>query len=213
MPDPLDGLSAPQRAAVTHPGGPLLVAGGPGTGKTRVVTRRIAWLVEHGTPATAILSLSFSSAAAERMRCQVEALVERPYEELWILGFADLCRRLLRDEAFEAGLDPFFVSVTRADRVALLLERIDDLPLSHHEIRGNPAPLVASLVARIERLKESLVGAGDLRRRAEGALSRSGGDPAARAAAERELEVAAVYERHDKLLAERGALDAGDLVL
>ena len=213
MPDPLDGLSAAQRTAVSHPGGPLLVAGGPGTGKTRVVTRRIAWLVEQGTPATAILGLSFSSAAAERMRCQVEALVERPYEELWILGFGDLCRRLLRDEALEAGLDPFFVSVTRADRVALLLERIDDLPLSHHEIRGNPAPLVASLVARIERLKESLVGAGDLRRRAESALTRSAGDPAARAAAERELELAAVYERHDELLAERGALDAGDLVL
>jgi len=213
MPDPLDGLSAAQRAAVTHPGGPLLVAGGPGTGKTRVVTRRIAWLVEQGVPATAILGLTFSSAAAERMRCRVEALVEQPYDELWVLDFGDLCRRLLREEALEAGLDPFFVSVTRADRVALLLERIDDLPLSHHEIRGNPAPLVASLVARIEGLKESLVRAGDLRRRAEVTLSRAGDDPAARTRAERELEVAAVYERHDDLLAERGALDAGDLVL
>ncbi len=213
MPDPLDGLSAAQRAAVTHPGGPLLVAGGPGSGKTRVVTRRIAWLVEHGVPATAILGLAFSSAAAERMRCQVEALVERPYDELWIVGFGDLCRRLLREEALEAGLDPFFVSVTRADRVALLLERIDDLRLSHHEIRGNPAPLVASLVARIDQLKESLVGPGDVRRRAEGLLGRAGDDPAARARAERELEVAAVYDRHDDLLAERGALDSGDLVL
>ncbi|MDQ4071607.1 MAG: UvrD-helicase domain-containing protein, partial [Actinomycetota bacterium] len=155
MPDPLDGLSAAQRAAVTHFGGPLLVSGGPGSGKTRVVTRRIAWLVDRGVPADAILALSFSSAAAERVRSQVEALVERPYEELWILGFADLCRRLLRDEALEAGLDPFFMSVSRADRVALLLERVDDLPLSHHEIRGNPAPLVASLVARIDRLKEA----------------------------------------------------------
>ena len=213
MPDPLDGLNAPQRSAVTHPGGPLIVSAGPGSGKTHVLAQRVAWLIEQGVRAEEILALTLSNAAADRMRCRVEALVERPYDELWVLTFSTFCARLLRDEALEAGLDPFFAPVTRADRIALLLERVDDLPLSHHEIRGNPAPLVASFVARIDRLKENLVSADDLRGHAEESLGAAGADLSARTGAERELELAAVYRRHDRLLAERGALDAGDLVL
>ena len=213
MPDPLDGLNAPQRSAVTHLGGPLIVSAGPGTGKTHVVAHRIAWLVEQGVRAEEILGLAHSSAAADRLRCHVEALVERPYDELSVLTFAKFCARLLRDEALEAGLDPFFAPVTRADRIALLLERVDDLPLSHHEIRGNPGPLVAGFVARIDRLKQNLVGADDLRRHAEASLGAAGGAAGVRTGAERELELAAVYRRHDRLLAERGSLDAGDLVM
>jgi len=213
MPDPLDGLNSAQRTAVAHPGGTLIVAGGPGAGKTHVLTRRAAWLMERGAPPESVLALAGSRAAADAMRCAVEALVERPDEELWIVGFEELCRRLLHDEALEAGVDPFFAPATGADRVALLLERVDELPLSHHEIRGNPAPLVAQLVDRIDRLKAARVAAEDLRRHAAGLLAEAGGDAAARAVAERDLEAAAVYERHDRLLAERGALDSGELVL
>ncbi len=213
MPDPLEGLNAAQRAAVAHPGPALVVAGGPGTGKTHVLARRIGWLVDEGTPPDSVLALAPARSAAAALRCRVEALVEAPYEELWILGLEELCTRLLRDEALEAGLDPFFVSATRADRIALLLEHLDELPLSHHEIRGNPAPLVARLVARIDRLKAHRVGSDDLRRRAQGALAAAQGEPAARARAERDLEAAAVYERHDRLLAARGALDTVDLAL
>ena len=213
MPDPLDGLNAPQRAAVGHVRGPLILSGGPGTGKTRVVAHRVACLVERGIRAEGILALTVSDAAADRIRCRVEGLVERPYDELSVLSFGSFCARLLRDEALEAGLDPFFAPVTRADRIALLLERVDDLPLSHHEIRGNPAPLVASFVARIDGLKQELVSADDLRGRAEASLAEADGDLAARTGAERELELAAVYRHHDRLLAERGALDAGELVV
>src|SRR4051794_582515 len=60
MPSPLDGLAAAQREAVTHPSGPLLVLGGAGTGKTRVLTRRFAWLVEQGTPPDGVVALVFS---------------------------------------------------------------------------------------------------------------------------------------------------------
>jgi DNA helicase-2/ATP-dependent DNA helicase PcrA len=213
MPDPLDGLNAPQRSAVVHGEGPLVLSGGPGTGKTLVVARRVAWLVEQGARAEQIVTLAPSNGAAERLRSCVETLIERPYEELWVLSFASFCTRLLHEEALEAGLDPFFAPVTRADRIALLLERVDDLPLSHHEIRGNPAPLVASFVARIDRLKQELVTVETLRRRAEARRREAGADGAARTSAERELELAAVYGEHDRLLAERGALDAGDLVM
>jgi len=212
MPELLDGLNAEQRAAVTHPGGPLVVVAGAGTGKTTVLTRRFAWLVEQGTPAEAILALTFSSFAAREMRERLEVLLESPYEELHVATFHSFCTRLLQDEALEAGVDPFLSPVTPADRLALLLERIDDLSLRQHEIRGNPAPLLASFVARIDRLKDEMIGAADYRRYAERLVTEASGD-AARARAARELEFARLFADHDRLLAERGALDFGDLIV
>ena len=94
-----------------------------------------------------------------------------PYEELTVTTFPGLCARLLRDEALEAGIDPFATPVAAADRLAMLLERIDDLPLRHHDLRGNP-----SRDARRDRAADrSPQGRADLRRRLRGL-----GGPAAR---------------------------------
>jgi DNA helicase-2/ATP-dependent DNA helicase PcrA len=210
MPDLLDGLNANQRAVVTHPGGPLLVVAGAGTGKTRVLTRRFAWLVEQDTPAGCILALTFSSPAAAEMRERLETLLEAPYEELNVSTFHSFCLKLLRDEALEACVDPFLTPVTPADRLALLLDRIDELSLRHHEIRGNPAPLLASFVSRIDRLKDELVSSDELRTWAEALPATT---DAERAHARREREFARLYADHDRLLADRGALDFGDLIV
>src|SRR5215208_1615775 len=210
MPDLLDGLNANQRAVVTHPGGPLLVVAGAGTGKTLTLTRRFGWLVEQGVPAGCILALTFSTPAAAEMRERLETLLDAPYEELNVATFHSFCLKLLRDEALEACVDPFLSPVTPADRLALLLERIDELSLRHHEIRGNPAPLLASFVSRIDRLKDELVSADELRAWAE-ALPES--TDAERAHANREREFARLYADHDRLLADRGALDFGDLIV
>jgi DNA helicase II / ATP-dependent DNA helicase PcrA len=212
FPAVLDGLNRSQQAAVTHPGGPLLVVAGAGTGKTQTLTRRFAWLVEQGVPAESVLALTFSSAAASEMRERLEGLLENPYEELNVATFHSFCTRLLQDEALEAGVDPFLSPVTPADRLALLLERLDDLSLRHHETRGNPASLLASFVSRIDRLKDEMVSAEDYCRYAEGLAADPDGD-AARAHAERELEFARLYADHDRLLSERGALDFGDLIV
>jgi DNA helicase II / ATP-dependent DNA helicase PcrA len=210
MPDLLDGLNANQRAVVTHPGGPLLVVAGAGTGKTRVLTRRFAWLVEQGTPADGILALTFSTPAAAEMRERLETLLEAPYEELNVSTFHSFCLKLLRDEALEACVDPFLTPVTPADRLALLLDRIHDLSLRHHEIRGNPAPLLASFVSRIDRLKDELISADELRAWAEKLPATT---DAERAHTCREREFARLYADHDRLLEERGALDFGDLIV
>src|SRR5919108_2067452 len=197
MRDLLDGLNRAQAAAVTHPGGPLLVIAGAGTGKTRTVTTRFAWLVEQGVAADQILALTFSSPAAAEMRERLESLIESPYEDLHVSTFHAFCARLLAEEALEVGLDPFFSPVTPADRLALLLERLDDLTVRHHEIRGNPAPLLASFVSRIDRLKDEMVSTADYRRHAERLAAAPDGD-AARAHADRELEFARLYEDHDR---------------
>jgi DNA helicase-2/ATP-dependent DNA helicase PcrA len=210
MPDLLDGLNANQRAVVTHADGPLLVVAGAGTGKTRTLTHRFAWLVEQGVPAGCILALTFSNPAAAEMRERLETLLDAPYEELNVGTFHSFCLKLLRDEALEACVDPFLTPVTPADRLALLLERIADLSLRHHEIRGNPAPLLASFVSRIDRLKDELISADELREWAEALPT---GTDAERAHANREREFAGLYADHDRLLTERGALDFGDLIV
>src|SRR5919108_148821 len=212
MPVALDGLNRAQEAAVTHADGPLVVVAGAGTGKTQTVVRRLAWLVDQGLPAERILALTFSAPAAADLRERLEALLESPYEELHVETFRSFCLGLLQDESLEAGVDPFLSPVTPADRLALLLERIDDLSLRAHEIRGNPAPLLASFVSRIDRLKSEMVSAADYRSYAE-SIAGDGASDATRARAARELEFARLYADHDRLLAERGALDFGDLVL
>ena len=118
--------------------------------------------------------------------------------------------KLLRDEALEAGVDPFFSPVTPADRLALLLERIDELTLRHHEIRGNPAPLLGQL--RLAHRPPQ--GRDDLGRRAA-RLGRAAARGQRRRARprRREREFARLYADHDRLLAERGALDFGDLIV
>ena len=189
-------LTAAQHEAVTHPGGPLLVIGGAGTGKTRVVVERYARLTALGEPT---LALTFSPAAAADLRERVEA----PGEEPAITTFEDFCATLLHDEALEAGIDPFAAPAGAADRLAMLLERIDDLPLRHHDLRGNPSALLGSIVTRIDRLKDELVTCEDY-----AAWAATLPDEEVR-----EREFAELFRAHDRMLAEAGTLDFGDLVL
>jgi DNA helicase-2/ATP-dependent DNA helicase PcrA len=207
----LAGLNEAQLEAVTHPEGPLLVIAGAGTGKTRVVTRRIAWLAANGTPPEEVLALTFSTKAADEMRSRAEELLDAPYEELRCSTFHAFCARLLQDEALDAGLDPFVHPVTPADRLALLLDRRDELSLRHHAMWGNPAGLFARLLERIDRLKDEMVNAENYRRFAESLADNTSEEERARA--ERELEFARFYADHDRLVLEAGGLDFGELIL
>src|SRR5438067_2473263 len=97
MPGPLDGLNRSQLAAVTHPGGPLLVIAGAGTGKTRTITARFAWLVEQGAAPDQVLALTFSSpAAAELEFARVYADRDRLLADRGALDFGDLSVRAFR---------------------------------------------------------------------------------------------------------------------
>lgn len=207
MPDPLDGLTPAQREVVTHTGGPLVVVGAAGTGKTRALRHRHAWLATAGGLAPEqVLSLTASEAAADAMRAGVEDELERGFEELAVHTVHDFGARLLRDEALEAGLDPFVVPVTPADRLAMLLERVDELTLQLHDFQGSPPALLAAVIARIDRLKEAMVTSGEV-------TAWAAALPAGDDRAEREREFAAVYAAHDRMLREQGALDFGDLLL
>ena len=212
VPDPLRGLTEAQREAAAHSGGALLVLGGAGTGKTRTLVARFAWLVDQGTAPERIALLTATPAMADTARARVEETIERAYEELAVATVPDLCARLLHEESLAAGIDPFAVTVSPADRLALLLERIEELPLRSHDFQGNPAALLASFIERIDRLKAELVTAEEYAAWAATLPGGDEGDPA-REEALRQHEFAEVYRAHDRLLAEMGMLDAGDLVV
>ena len=193
-----------------HPAAPLLVLGGAGTGKTRVLVERFARLVDTGLDPARIAVLAPTAHGAQVLREAIEDRLAGGYEELCVLAPFDLAAQLLRAEPLESGLDPWTVPATAADRVAMLLERVDELTVRQHDFRGRPAALVGGWVERIDALKAQGVTATDFGRWAA-ALPSASVDEQARAAREREF--AAVYAAHDRMLGERGTPDLGDLLL
>ena len=117
----LDGLNEPQRAAVVHAGRPLLVVAGAGSGKTRVLTRRIAWLIaERDAHPGSILAITFTNKAAAEMRERVEDLVGRRARIMWVSTFHSACVRILRKEIERFGYKSSFSIYDAADSKRLM---------------------------------------------------------------------------------------------
>ena len=202
-------LTDAQQRVVAHAAGPLLVLGLTGSGRTEAISHRLAALAEAGEGA---LVLTSSQATATRIRIRAEEAMEGAFEELVVNPYTVIAARLLSEHATEAGLDPFLESLTAAERLALLLERLDELPLRRHEIRGNAAGLLARIVDRIDALKAAGVTAERFREWAEG-LGGGRAEEADLDAAAREREFAQIYELHDSMLRAAGAVDGGEAVL
>ena len=122
----LDGLNAPQREAVTHGDGPLLIFAGAGSGKTRVLTHRIAYLVHSGQARPdELLAITFTNKAAQEMRDRVELLLGRSTRGMWVLTFHAACTRILRVEAPRLGYTRQFTIYDQADARRLLKQCLD----------------------------------------------------------------------------------------
>ena len=126
----LEGLNEPQRAAVTHAGAPLLVVAGAGSGKTRVLTRRIAWTIsERGAHPGSILAITFTNKAAAEMRERVEELVGRRARIMWVSTFHSACVRILRKEIERFGYKSGFSIYDAADQKRLMTLVCRDLDM------------------------------------------------------------------------------------
>jgi ATP-dependent DNA helicase UvrD/PcrA len=214
----LRGLDGPQRRAVTHGEGPLLVLAGPGTGKTRVVTRRIAWLITTKRAApNEILALTYTDRAADEMQGRVDELVPYGYADTVIQTFHAFGDRLVREHALRLGLPPEPRLLTRPESVSFLRERLFRLGLDHFRPLGDPGRFLDALVSVFARAKQEGVSSDGWAAFAEQAGETASSAPpderaALRAVAERQVELAHAYQAYEALLREAGAIDFGDQV-
>ncbi len=202
---PPDDLLPAHRQAITFTGGALLVLGAAGTGKTRILCERFRWLVQQGRRPDRIAIITPSQGRADAVREWLEPILDQGYDEL-VVGTPVQLATLLRSEA-TGGLDTLDPTLQASERFALLMERIDELPLERHDFGGSARALLTGFVRRIDRLKSHLIGAEDYARWAAGLDDRV--EPG-QAALEREFSE--VYRAHERILAEAGVRDAGDLL-
>ena len=189
----LADLNPPQREAVTHGEGPLLVLAGAGSGKTRVLTHRIAWLLATGRARPMeILAITFTNKAANEMRERVAALVGGISRAMWVMTFHSACARILRAEAPRLGYKRAFTIYDEADSVRMVKRCLEELELDPK--RYPPRSMKAAISAAKNQLTDAA-------------------DYATTAATDREQAIADVYNLYERRMVEASAMDFDDLLV
>jgi ATP-dependent DNA helicase UvrD/PcrA len=189
----LEGLNDPQREAVTHGDGPLLILAGAGSGKTRVLTHRIAWLVHTGAvQPSEILAITFTNKAASEMRGRVELLVGRRVRAMWVMTFHAACARMLRADAHRLGYTRQFTIYDADDSRRLVKRCLDELGIDPK--RFTPR----AIQAQISDAKNKLRAADDYRQLVGSYF---------------EQTVADVYDEYERALHASNAMDFDDLLV
>jgi DNA helicase-2/ATP-dependent DNA helicase PcrA len=190
--DILDDLNPVQREAVEHPGGPMLVVAGAGSGKTRVLTYRIAHLIQNGVSPYSIIAITFTNKASEEMKRRVVDLVGRPAESMWVSTFHSACVRILRREAPRLDIRSSFSIYDAADSDRLIKACMKELSIDPKRI---PPRAVA---ASISDAKNKLMDAG--------LFSDFASNPWERTIAE-------IYTEYQRRLTISSAMDFDDLIM
>ncbi|MDQ3502606.1 MAG: UvrD-helicase domain-containing protein, partial [Actinomycetota bacterium] len=189
----LEALNPQQRAAVVHEGGPLLIVAGAGSGKTKALTTRIAYLLAaRGVQPSEVLAITFTNKAAGEMKERVAALVGGRARAMWVLTFHSACVRILRAEATKLGFRSTFSIYDAADAQRLMTLVCRDLELDPKRFPAR------SLSNQISDLKNELVDWETAR---------------AKAVTVAEKQVAEVYASYQARLLEANALDFDDLIM
>lgn len=205
----LQGLNPEQASAVTHAAGPLLIVAGAGTGKTTVLSRRIAWLIATGRARPeGVLALAFNEKAAQEMEERVDLLLPYGQAPTGIQTFHAYGQRLLEEHGLRLGIGATRVISGAAQR-HFLRSRLWRLPLSRFRPLGNPAKHVEELLKAFSRAKDEAVDEAAWARAAQAQLAAAKGEEAVDAA-EAQVELAAAYAAYNQLLREEGFLDHGD---
>src|SRR4051812_29200954 len=190
--DLLSGLNPVQREAVTHREGPLLIVAGAGSGKTRVLTHRIAWLIREGVSPFQILAITFTNKAADEMKQRVAALVGPVAQKMWVSTFHSACVRILRRDAPRLGYKSSFTIYDQADAVRLAGYVIRDLNIDSKKF---PPRQVHAIISAA---KNELI---DFETYAGGART------------VHERRVGEVYREYQKRLLAASAMDFDDLLM
>jgi DNA helicase II / ATP-dependent DNA helicase PcrA len=189
--DILSVLNPQQKAAVTAPPGPTLVLAGPGSGKTRVLTHRIAYLINNlAVHPYHILAVTFTNKAAREMESRLEKLLEEKPQGVWMGTFHGICARILRREAEQLPFDEKFVIFDTDDQLSVVKRALKDLNLDEKNYRPN------SVQATISAAKNNLIFPENFDRKTY-----------------RDEVMARIYKRYQELLVENNAVDFDDLLL
>ncbi len=147
-----------QKKAIIHEKGPLIVDAGPGTGKTAVITKKIAFLIEKGIKPEEILALTFTDKAANEMEERVEKLISFGfYHEFWISTFHSFAEKITRNHSLDIGISPDFKIIEEINSWILLKKNIDSFNLKYYRPLNNPTKFISGMITFFNRLKDDLI--------------------------------------------------------
>ena len=207
-------LNTEQKKAVDYEGGPILIVAGAGTGKTRVITERIKWLIENKKARPCeILSLTFTEKAAAEMLDRVDVAMPLGYEEPWLSTFHSFAERILREEGLEIGLDTSYKILTPPQAWLFVRQNLFEFDLKYYRPLGNPTKFISAMLTLFSRAQDEDTSPADFVRwaklKSQKSKVKTDGE---RETAEKYLELAKAYETYQNLKIENSFMDFGDLI-
>ena len=223
-----EDLNPKQKEAVLHGKGPLLIVAGAGTGKTTVITRRIANLIESQlAQAEEVLAMTFTEKAAGEMEERVDRLLPFGYLDLWISTFHSFCEKILKEHGLDIGLPTDFKLLDQTGSWVLIRQNLDKFNLSYYRPLGNPTKFIHALINHFARCKDEAISpedylqyADDIKRNFDDGIFGSKAVDKKERITQKEIEIeqqriselAGAYHIYQRLLLENNALDFGDLL-
>ncbi|MFH1749683.1 MAG: UvrD-helicase domain-containing protein [bacterium] len=213
MKEILDNLTPEQKQAVVHKSGPLLIVAGAGTGKTTVITRRIAYLISKKiAKPSEILALTFTEKAAAEMEERVDILVPYGYVDTWISTFHAFGDRVLGEHALDLGLALDFKVMSRAEQAVFIRENIFEFDLDILRPLGNPTGHIDALIRVFSRIADENLSPEEYFKYCQNAYSKAG-DKDEKKQTAKDLEVAKAYMKYQELKQVEGLIDFSDQII
>ncbi len=202
-------LNKAQKTAVEYTGGPLMIVAGAGTGKTTVITQKIAYLLENNlAKPEEILALTFNEKAAAEMQERMDEILSIGYTDMQISTFHAFAQRILENFGLDIGLSNQFKIVTQTDAWLLMKKNLDKFQLDYYKPLGNPVRHIHEMLKHFSKCKDELISAQEYLDYAQNLkLDKENLDEKNRL-----TEIADAYHVYNQLLVDNNALDFGDLL-
>ena len=216
--DILNDLNPEQKSAVEHKAGPLLIVAGAGTGKTTVITRRIAHLMlNEDVRGNEILALTFTNKAAEEMEERIDKLLPYGYTDLWVSTFHTFAQRILESHGMDIGISSSVELIDSTGAWLLIRQNLDKFDLDYYKPRNNPTKFIKSMLTHFSRLKDEEISPEQYLEYAENLklerdVAESSGSESEKDENQRIVEMANAYHTYQELLHKNNKMDFGDLI-
>lgn len=213
-PDILKDLNDEQKQAVTYNDGPLLVVAGAGTGKTKVIISKVAYLIsEKLAKPSEILAITFTKKAATEMEERIDVVLPYGYNDVKSCNFHSLAEEFLRENAYTLGYSTNFKILTEPQQILFIRDRIFDFELKVYRPLGDPTYFIRDMIHHFSRLKDELISPDQYLEFAQSLVGNSHGCSRAESEfVEQQLELAKAYKMYQELMSMSDRMDFGDLI-